>query len=614
MEDLNDILKLSGMKTKTVKKNLNESVEVEEAYTNEPDETYASVDAILRQGTDLNRPKTQHAVGGFTGDNPMTEGGADVDEDAVRELKIYIDHNADLYKQNVEPIQRNLSRKWDKGIYDHELAQKLFYYLAVNGAKQYGQEHSNGDGLRIFSPDTRRAVAKELADDWLAELKAGNKMDEAEIDLEEMLADILISEDAFDDIRVRNDDAFAGIRKGNDDAFASIRGKKPAVDSIRPPIKKPDYVLDLPGNFNTDNRERQITGQNKGATANTDNRERQITGNNNLGKVPQGALEKILGRQGGSNKLPPGAKPPADFYIDPPDPMPTRPKVPKVPKEITDLLKKKPEYVTNLPVRPGDGAGIKQVPLPVRPGDGAGIKQVPLEETEKAKPMKPDPEKNDAAGYGDETGGPGSDYVNPEFADQMEKDKENKREIERLYNRFPDNRLDELDNLRDKFMRINELMGVQPTVGSGYKSPGASLASQKPAQTAKQAPPNPSNIGFGMQNTGPAPTQTAKQAPPNPSNIGFGMQNTGPKSTPAPTKVAADGQGGYGQGKVTAPPTQTANKFDSRSSGAVAAFNQNKASMSGTGLANAYSVRKPQQSQQVGMFDPKKNYVEGKKK
>jgi len=189
MEDLNDILKLSGMKAKV------SEAEVEEAYTNEPNEKYTPVDAILRQGTDLNRPKTQHAVAGFTGDNPMTEGGADVDEDAVRELKIYIDHNADLYSQNVEPIQRNLSRKWDKGIYDHELAQKLFYYLAVNGAKQYGQEHSNGDGLRIFSPDVRRAVANELADDWLAELKAGNKMEEAEEDLEAMLADILIREE-----------------------------------------------------------------------------------------------------------------------------------------------------------------------------------------------------------------------------------------------------------------------------------------------------------------------------------------------------------------------------------------------------------------------------------
>jgi len=284
MEDLNDILKLSGLKSNArvklsedakeekkpldygdyidnmVKSDDDDDEDVKEAYTNEPDETYASVDAILRQGTDLNRPKSQHAVAGFTGDNPMTEGGADVDEDAVRELKIYIDHNADLYSQNVEPIQRNLSRKWDKGIYDHELAQKLFYYLAVNGAKQYGQEHSTGDGLRIFSPDVRKAVAKELADDWLAELKAGNKMEEAEEDLEAMLADILIREEG-------------------------------------------DY---------------------KGST------------------------------------------------------------------------------------------------------------------------KKPQP--NPAAGYGDETGGPGSDYINPEFAKQMAQDEENKLEIQRLYNKFPDKNLRDVSN------------------------------------------------------------------------------------------------------------------------------------------------------------------------
>lgn len=312
MEDLNDILKLSGMKTKTVKKNLNESVEVEEAYTNEPDETYASVDAILRQGTDLNRPKTQHAVAGFTGDNPMTEGGADVDEDAVRELKIYIDHNADLYKQNVEPIQRNLSRKWDKGVYDHELAQKLFYYLSVNGAKQYGQEHSNGDGLRIFSPDVRKAVAKELADDWLAELKAGNKMDEAEVDLEEMLADILISEDAFDDIRVRNDDAFAGIRKGNDDAFAGIRGKNLGKSKlIRPGERIDGGPAPSPSNFDL------------------------------------GALEKIVGRYAKAPKELPGSddkvvpmpvRPGDKFDVKP---MPVEPKRPKFDKN-------EPEYVTPL--------------------------------------------------------------------------------------------------------------------------------------------------------------------------------------------------------------------------------------------------------------------------
>ena len=242
MEDLNDILKLSGLKTKTVKKNLNES------YTNEPDEKYAPVDAILDQGTDLNRKKQQNAVAGFTGDNPMTEGGADVDEDAVRELKIYIDHDPDLYKQNVEPILRNLSRKWDKGVYDHELAQKLFYYLTVNGAKQYGQQHSNGDGLRIFSPDVRKAVAKELADDWLAELKAGNKMDEAEVDLEEMLADILISEAPS---KFQLPKGMEKIINKNKPEFPGL-GKKPEYTDMIPKPKfpglgkKPEYTDMIP--------------------------------------------------------------------------------------------------------------------------------------------------------------------------------------------------------------------------------------------------------------------------------------------------------------------------------------------------------------------------------
>ena len=164
---------------------------VKEAYANEPDEEYETVAAILRQGNDLNRAKPQHPVAGFTGDNPLRE---EANEDEVRELVLYIENNADLYRQQSEPIMRNLSRKWDKGIYDHDLAQKLWYYLAVNGAKKYGQEHGTGNGLKMFSPDVRRAVAKEMADSWMEELKAGNQMDEAEEDLEAMLAEILIGE------------------------------------------------------------------------------------------------------------------------------------------------------------------------------------------------------------------------------------------------------------------------------------------------------------------------------------------------------------------------------------------------------------------------------------
>ena len=189
MKEINDLLKLSGMKSQ-----LNESVEVEEAYANEPDEEYQTVDAIIRQGTDLNREKQQHPKGGFTGDNPLAE--EESDEDEVRELVLFIDSDAGLYQQQGQPIMRNLSRKWDKGIYDHDLAQKLWYYLAVNGAKKYGQEHGTGNGLKIFSPAVRRAAAKEMADNWMEELKAGNKMDEAEEDLEAMLAEILIGEES----------------------------------------------------------------------------------------------------------------------------------------------------------------------------------------------------------------------------------------------------------------------------------------------------------------------------------------------------------------------------------------------------------------------------------
>ena len=188
MKEINDLLKLSGMTQ------LNESVEVEEAYANEPDEEYQTVDTIIRQGTDLNREKQQHPKGGFTGDNPLAE--EESDEDEVRELVLFIDSDAGLYQQQGAPIMRNLSRKWDKGIYDHDLAQKLWYYLAVNGAKKYGQEHGTGNGLKMFSPAVRRAAAKEMADNWMTELKAGNKMDEAEEDLEAMLAEILIGEES----------------------------------------------------------------------------------------------------------------------------------------------------------------------------------------------------------------------------------------------------------------------------------------------------------------------------------------------------------------------------------------------------------------------------------
>lgn len=98
----------------------------------------------------------------------------EIDEDAVRELVLYAENDGTLYQQSTAPIQKNLSKKWVKGIYDHDKAIQLWKYHADRAAKAYGREFSNNDGLKIFSPAVRRAAAEEFANDWKSELEAGN--------------------------------------------------------------------------------------------------------------------------------------------------------------------------------------------------------------------------------------------------------------------------------------------------------------------------------------------------------------------------------------------------------------------------------------------------------
>ena len=98
----------------------------------------------------------------------------EVDEDSVRELVLYAENDGTLYQQSTAPIQKNLSKKWVKGIYDHDKAIQLWKYHADRAAKAYGREFSNNDGLKIFSPAVRKAAAAEFANDWKEELEAGN--------------------------------------------------------------------------------------------------------------------------------------------------------------------------------------------------------------------------------------------------------------------------------------------------------------------------------------------------------------------------------------------------------------------------------------------------------
>lgn len=110
--------------------------------------------------------------------NSVTE---EADDDAARELELYAENDEALYRQSYVPIAKNLSKKFKKGVYDSELAKKLWKYHADRAAQKYGMDHAGGskEGLRMFSPDTRRAFARSLEDFWHDEMKIGNFMESA---------------------------------------------------------------------------------------------------------------------------------------------------------------------------------------------------------------------------------------------------------------------------------------------------------------------------------------------------------------------------------------------------------------------------------------------------
>ena len=117
----------------------------------------------------------EHCGMDHTNENEASESLIEeVDEDSVRELVLYAENDGTLYQQSTAPIQKNLSKKWVKGIYDHDKAIQLWKYHADRAAKAYGREFSNNDGLKIFNPAVRKAAAEEFANDWKEELEAGN--------------------------------------------------------------------------------------------------------------------------------------------------------------------------------------------------------------------------------------------------------------------------------------------------------------------------------------------------------------------------------------------------------------------------------------------------------
>lgn len=96
------------------------------------------------------------------------------------ELAMFIINDGDLYRQNIQPVLKNLAKKIKKGVYDPEKALKLWQYSAQWGAQKYTKEFgirgTNGS-YGMFSPHDRREAAKQLAAHYEEELRevAGTK-------------------------------------------------------------------------------------------------------------------------------------------------------------------------------------------------------------------------------------------------------------------------------------------------------------------------------------------------------------------------------------------------------------------------------------------------------
>lgn len=102
--------------------------------------------------------------------NPIEE--SDLSGDA-EELRLFIDNDADLYRQQFTPMVRNLMTKIGQGRYDRTLAVQLFMYLVDAGAKKYAAENGGTWNL-LFPKKVREQVATAMRDTFETEAGYGN--------------------------------------------------------------------------------------------------------------------------------------------------------------------------------------------------------------------------------------------------------------------------------------------------------------------------------------------------------------------------------------------------------------------------------------------------------
>ena len=97
-----------------------------------------------------------------------------LDKDAIRELELFVENDANIYRQTIKPIQKNLITKMAQKKYDSKLAVKAFMYAVEAGAKAYAKQFSKAaDWNKTFPKKEREEVAKRMVKGFEAEAKDG---------------------------------------------------------------------------------------------------------------------------------------------------------------------------------------------------------------------------------------------------------------------------------------------------------------------------------------------------------------------------------------------------------------------------------------------------------
>ena len=105
------------------------------------------------------------------------------DKHMSRELELHSDNDEGAYKHR-SAVQKNLSKKFKKGTYDHDKAKKLWQMHADRVAQSYHKQHmdSKTPWHKQINTATRKHAAATMADDWHSEMKAGNFHESVELD------------------------------------------------------------------------------------------------------------------------------------------------------------------------------------------------------------------------------------------------------------------------------------------------------------------------------------------------------------------------------------------------------------------------------------------------